>query len=283
MNYAIRHPRGKAVPGGGPRFVRIRRRLVHGADTAGRLLRRIRVRLAARTRVAPARRWTRKWSAATNLQRLSFLCVPVVAAWVGSAVYAIVSQDKSGLERWCEKSSTGCTITYGFLAPFLSLGLATCLFLAVQYLSVRRPLSRAARKNPRSLVPTAGPTTQELETRLEHTSRSVLPPCLVKDRKPLHPGRTVGMAEDAPPGSACLRDCPFQLCPYPAMGEQPRAELRETFCRQQQALLRPYRPLGFLNPLSWLRRRKAPWQGMTGDELRRFWEDMAVRSRTPSC
>ncbi|MEU2872780.1 hypothetical protein ABZ769_26785 [Streptomyces olivoreticuli] len=90
------------------------------------------------------------------------------------------------------------------------------------------------------------------------------------------------MAEDAPPGSTCARDCPFELCPYPAMGEQPRAEMREAFCRQQQALLRPYRRVGVLGPLSWLRRRRAPWHRMTCSELHRFWEDMAARSRTPS-
>ncbi|MEV4442964.1 ATP-binding protein, partial [Streptomyces sp. NPDC049577] len=118
-----------------------------------------------------------------------------------------------------------------------------------------------------------------LEQRLGRANRTELPPCLTKDRGPLRPRRTVGMADDAPPGSTCLCDCPFELCPYPAMGEQPRAELREAFCRQQQSLLRPYRQL---NPLSWLRRKRAPWQGMTAAELRCFWEDMAVRSRTPS-
>ncbi|MFG2177126.1 ATP-binding protein [Streptomyces abikoensis] len=122
----------------------------------------------------------------------------------------------------------------------------------------------------------------ELETRLKRANRSVLPPCLTKDRRPLDPKRTVGMAEHAPPGSACLRDCPFELCPYPAMGSLPRAEVRETFCRQQQALLRPYRRLSYANPLSWARRKRAPWQGMTCKELRDFWEAMAARSRTPS-
>ncbi|MEU9112300.1 NACHT domain-containing protein [Streptomyces sp. NPDC048483] len=119
----------------------------------------------------------------------------------------------------------------------------------------------------------------ELEERLERADQTVLPPCLTKDRAPLRPRRTVGVAEHAPPGSTCLRDCPFQLCPYPAMGRQPRAELRETFCRQQQALLRGYHTW---NPLSWLQRKRAPWQGMTAAELRQFWEDMAVRSRIPS-
>ncbi|WP_116209497.1 ATP-binding protein [Streptomyces olivoreticuli] len=123
---------------------------------------------------------------------------------------------------------------------------------------------------------------EELEARLARADRCVLPPCLDRDREPLRPRRTVGMAEDAPPGSTCARDCPFELCPYPAMGEQPRAEMREAFCRQQQALLRPYRRVGVMGPLSWMRRRRAPWHRMTCSELHRFWEDMAARSRTPS-
>lgn len=123
----------------------------------------------------------------------------------------------------------------------------------------------------------------ELEARLTRANRTVLPPCLTKEREPLRPRRTVGMAENAPPGSTCARDYPFELCPYPAMGEQPRAEVREAFCRQQQALLHPYRRVGILGPLSWLRRKRAPWHRMTCSELHRFWEDMATRSRTPSC
>ncbi|WP_235482351.1 ATP-binding protein [Streptomyces roseoverticillatus] len=126
----------------------------------------------------------------------------------------------------------------------------------------------------------------ELEGCLVRGDRTDLPPCLVKHRGALRPGRTVGMTGDAPPGSGCraesaCRDCPFELCPYPAMGVQPRAEVREVFCRQQQALLRRYRWRSYLNPLSWTRKR-APWQDMTDRELLTFWGDMADRSRTPS-
>ncbi len=127
----------------------------------------------------------------------------------------------------------------------------------------------------------------ELEACLVRADRTGLPPCLVKYRRTLRPGRTVGMTGDASPGKACreestCRDCSFELCPYPAMGTQPRAEVREVFCRQQQALLRRYRWRSYANPLSWTR-KKAPWQDMTARELRKFWEDMANRSRTPSC
>ncbi|MEU1676939.1 NACHT domain-containing protein [Streptomyces roseifaciens] len=134
----------------------------------------------------------------------------------------------------------------------------------------------------RNLTERDGQQPAELEERLVRADRTVLPPCFTDDRHPFRPLRTVGTAGDAPPGSTCLRDCPFELCPYPAMGAQPRAEVREIFCRQQQALLRRYRWRSYLNPLSYLRRKRAPWQGMTASELRKFWEDMANRSRTPS-
>ncbi|WP_344623132.1 ATP-binding protein [Kitasatospora arboriphila] len=113
---------------------------------------------------------------------------------------------------------------------------------------------------------------QLVDSRLERTNRTTLPPCLTKDRTALRPERTVGMAGTAEPGTSCLRSCQFELCPYPAKGAQPDGELREPFCRQQQALLRRRTA----------RRRKAGWQGMTDRELGRFWTAMAERTRTPS-
>ncbi|MFI5529880.1 NACHT domain-containing protein [Kitasatospora sp. NPDC051853] len=109
------------------------------------------------------------------------------------------------------------------------------------------------------------------DERLARTNRTTLPPCLTTDRRPLRPELTVGMPGTTEPGTECLRDCRFELCPYPAKGEQPGAELREPFCRQQQALLRS-------GPLH---RRTAPWQGMARRELDRFWAAMAERTRTP--
>ncbi|GAA2751680.1 NACHT domain-containing protein [Kitasatospora cinereorecta] len=111
-----------------------------------------------------------------------------------------------------------------------------------------------------------------VDDRLQRSNRTVLPPCLTTDRSVLHPERTVGMPGLAEPGSACLRNCPFELCPYPAKGVRPGTELREPFCRQQQALLAGHR----------LRRRRAGWHGMTARELADFWGDMAERTRTPS-
>ncbi|HZF89241.1 NACHT domain-containing protein [Streptomyces sp.] len=111
-----------------------------------------------------------------------------------------------------------------------------------------------------------------VDERLQRTSRTELPPCLRTDRKVLHPERTVGMPSTAEPGTSCLRGCKFELCPYPAKGEQPGGELREPFCRQQQALVSRHS----------LRRRRAGWQGISHRELARFWGAMAERTRTPS-
>ncbi|GHF08131.1 NACHT domain-containing protein [Streptomyces morookaense] len=168
MNYAVRHPRGKVVPRRSPHAVRPRRWVSRTVDTVARFLRGIRVRSAARTQVAAARRWWAKPSATALVQRLCWLAIPITAIWVGSGVYEIVTHTKSPLENWCQDNGgNGCTVTYGFLAPFLTIGLATSIFLGVQYLSVRRPLSRAARKNPRSLVPTAGPAAEDVVGRRE--------------------------------------------------------------------------------------------------------------------
>ena len=113
---------------------------------------------------------------------------------------------------------------------------------------------------------------QLVDDRLQRTNRTVLPPCLTKDRTALHPERTVGMPGTAEPGTSCLPGCPFELCPYPAKGAQPGSELREPFCRQQQALLKRHT----------VRRTRTDWQGMTNRELGRFWTAMAERTRTPS-
>ena len=87
---------------------------------------------------------------------------------------------------------------------------------------------------------------------------------------------TCGTSMPPTPGSACLPDCKFQLCPYPPRGCVPRGEIREPFCRQRQALLpgrvRRLLPRGL--------RRKTPHRvGMRVRELDRFWDEMAKRRR----
>ncbi|MFD8462354.1 ATP-binding protein [Streptomyces antimycoticus] len=118
----------------------------------------------------------------------------------------------------------------------------------------------------------------EVEERLARSEQPgmPLPPCIRTNREPLRPGLRAGVSTPPIPGSTCLPDCKFKLCPYPPLGCVPRGEIREPFCRQQQALL----------PGRWRRclprglRRKTPhWVGMRVRELDRFWDTMARRTR----
>lgn len=118
----------------------------------------------------------------------------------------------------------------------------------------------------------------EVEERLVRAEQPgmQLPPCIRTDREPLRPDRPTGTLAPPTPGSACLPDCRFQLCPYPPRGCLPRSEIREPFCRQQQALL----PGPVLRCLPRILHRKTPhWVGMRVRELDRFWDSMAGRTR----
>ncbi|MEU1665602.1 ATP-binding protein [Streptomyces sparsogenes] len=115
----------------------------------------------------------------------------------------------------------------------------------------------------------------EAEERLSRANKDTLPPCLTRDRGPLHPERSVGRPDLDQPGSTCLSTCPFRLCPYPPKSGETQTEMEEPFCRQQQALLRSryrWRPPA-------ISRRTAPWVSIPVRELRDFWEEMANRNR----
>ncbi|GAA2714595.1 hypothetical protein GCM10010315_22170 [Streptomyces luteosporeus] len=121
----------------------------------------------------------------------------------------------------------------------------------------------------------------EVEERLSRSQQPhmQLPPCITADRDPLHPDLKITTSGSPTPGSSCHpHSCPFQFCPYPPRGTELRAELREPFCRQQQALL----PHGLMRRLPRVRRRKTPnWVGMRVPELHAFWDGMAGRMRGP--
>ena len=110
-----------------------------------------------------------------------------------------------------------------------------------------------------------GDEPEEIEERLTRVDRSDLPPCITRDREPLDPRRTVGGLYTAP-GTHCVDECQFRLCPYPPKGVQTyRSELSEAFCRGQQTVLS--------------RGLAAPWQSILRADLRDFWADMADRAR----
>ncbi|MEY9994130.1 hypothetical protein ABIE67_006162 [Streptomyces sp. V4I8] len=116
---------------------------------------------------------------------------------------------------------------------------------------------------------------EERMARAEQPGMS-LPPCIRSDRGPLRPDLRAGISDPPTPGASCLPDCKFQLCPYPPRGCVPRGEIREPFCRQQQALLpgrlRRWLPRG-------LRRKTPHWVSMRVRELDDFWGAMARRTR----
>jgi hypothetical protein len=106
---------------------------------------------------------------------------------------------------------------------------------------------------------------RDRDLRLQRTNKNYLPPCIAEDRSPLKPNRPLGTAGESTPGSGCVPDCQFGLCPYPLKGAQPhRQELTEAFCRRQQRLLAPVS----------LRSRAAPWQEISARRLRRFWREL---------
>jgi hypothetical protein len=122
-----------------------------------------------------------------------------------------------------------------------------------------------------------GESPADHDRRLGYADRTDLPPCLAGDRSPLDPGRQLGAAGSAAPGSQCKGGCPFKLCPYPPRGSSSyRVELSEPFCRQQVALLSRH-----LAPtVGWRWAAAADWQRTSVRELREFWTKMADRART---
>lgn len=121
----------------------------------------------------------------------------------------------------------------------------------------------------------------EVEERLARVEQPgmALPPCICRDRGALRPAMKAGTARPPAPGTTCLPDCKFQLCPYPPRGSVPRGEIREPFCRQQQALLpgrfRRRLPRG----VATLHRKTPGWVGMRVGDLDTFWDEMAGRTR----
>lgn len=119
---------------------------------------------------------------------------------------------------------------------------------------------------------------EEVEERMARAERPgmSLPPCLCTSREPLRPSLRPGTSTPPAPGTTCLPDCKFQLCPYPPRAGVPRGEVREPFCRQQQVLLPGHIRRWFPRVVH---RKTPPWVSMRVRELDRFWDAMAGRTR----
>lgn len=100
-----------------------------------------------------------------------------------------------------------------------------------------------------------------------------LPPCLTRFRQYLDVTRTVGSVDQPQPGDNCPANCPYRLCPYPAIGEKTyRAEVSEGLCRQ----------LASNGVWSWFAGASS-WQRRTSPRaLRKFWTAMGNRSLPPA-
>ncbi|MEU4847957.1 ATP-binding protein [Streptomyces gilvosporeus] len=131
-----------------------------------------------------------------------------------------------------------------------------------------------------TLIERDGRQPDEVDARLNRSAQPImpLPPCITTDRTALHPELTDGTSAPPTPGTTCLPTSKFKLCPYPPHGTHLlRAEIREPFCRQQQALL----PGPVRRRFPRVFRRKTPhWVGMRVRELDQFWEAMADRMRS---
>jgi hypothetical protein len=80
----------------------------------------------------------------------------IAIAWGLWSLYVIiVVHHRTFVENYCDKVSA-CDDAAGFVAPVLTLALATAVFLMWRGWRLKRPVVRKARQDPRGLVPTAG-------------------------------------------------------------------------------------------------------------------------------
>ncbi|WP_432838162.1 hypothetical protein [Dactylosporangium sp. CA-092794] len=114
-----------------------------------------------------------------------------------------------------------------------------------------------------------GEDPEQRDERMRRAARSDLPPCLTQSRQYLDVSRTIGSVNQPQPGNNCADNCPFRLCPYPAIGEKTyQAEVSEGLCRQ----LAKHRP----------GRIGGRWQRwISRHELENFWTAMANRNLPP--
>ncbi|SCL53474.1 NACHT domain-containing protein [Micromonospora citrea] len=107
----------------------------------------------------------------------------------------------------------------------------------------------------------------ERARRLTRASRPELPPCLTIDRTAMRVTLSRRQAHDVQPGSTCIDDCAFRLCPLPPKGDELRYQMDEVFCAHQIDLVG-----------HWFRpSRRADWQAVNRDDLRTFWHEMSER------
>ncbi|SIR89080.1 NACHT domain-containing protein [Micromonospora avicenniae] len=112
-----------------------------------------------------------------------------------------------------------------------------------------------------------GQDNAERARRLSRASRAELPPCLTIDRSAMRVTLSRRQAHDVQPGSTCIDDCPFRLCPLPPKGDELPYQMDEAFCAHQIDLVgHRFRAPG-----------RANWQAVNREDLRTFWREMSER------
>jgi hypothetical protein len=111
----------------------------------------------------PAVEETPRWRGTRPLVRigwwLSYVGAVVFLLWLAASLVVVVSGDHRfmfGLDDKCNDASFSCETLAGFLAPILSIALASAVFLVARLRRVRRPYERRAREDPQAVVPSAG-------------------------------------------------------------------------------------------------------------------------------
>ncbi|MEU6232667.1 NACHT domain-containing protein [Kitasatospora sp. NPDC047058] len=151
MSHETQKPGGKFEPRKAPRLVRPRRAVQGVVKRTRRALRIRYLRFLSRRKVVKVR-YPRTWSS-----RRKWLTVIPAAAFLTFIVwsaYVFGRGSKGWIEERCS-SSGACGVLLGFLTPFLSLALATFVFLVYRRRKIRAPIVRKARHDPQKLVPTA--------------------------------------------------------------------------------------------------------------------------------
>ncbi|WP_079148367.1 NACHT domain-containing protein [Streptomyces agglomeratus] len=142
----------------------------HGSRAWQAVVRRVHLlhmRYAARRQVPALRIWWKKSSGRAFWRYLAYAGGVLFLTWFALGLYAIFSYSDSPLKGWCEGKGMSCGIVSGTLSPLLSLGFATAVFLLIPYPKVARKVRRHAKRDPRSLVPTAGTILEDVVGRRE--------------------------------------------------------------------------------------------------------------------
>ena len=103
--------------------------------------------------------WRRNRLLMRVLKILSYAGAAIFLIWVAGSLVVVVSGNHRymfGLDDRCNQASFSCATLAGFLAPVLSIALASAVFLLARLRRVRRPYRRRAREQPQQVVQTAG-------------------------------------------------------------------------------------------------------------------------------